>query len=258
MNCIYIDPPYNTGNEGWVYNDNVNDPRIQKWLAKVVGKEEEDLTRHDKWLCMMYPRLKLLGKLLDKNGSLVISIGHHEVFNLMQVCKELFGHKQIVCITVQSSGGKPSGGFNYQHEYLIFITPNDFEPNALLSVGGNSRSPFEGLTLATFNKVQRPNQTYPIFIDIFTGALTGVGDSLSERVKKGTYAGDLADFEFDYNEAPTGTIAVWPVTSKGNECVWRLIPSRLLSDWEKGYIKISPNKTKPIKMSLASNIYLKG
>jgi adenine-specific DNA-methyltransferase len=64
IKCIYIDPPYNTGNEGWVYNDNVNDPKIKKWLGQVVGKEAEDLTRHDKWLCMMYPRLKLLHKLL--------------------------------------------------------------------------------------------------------------------------------------------------------------------------------------------------
>ena len=60
IKCIYIDPPYNTGNENWVYNDNVNDPKIKKWLHEVVGKEGEDFTRHDKWLCMMYPRLKLL------------------------------------------------------------------------------------------------------------------------------------------------------------------------------------------------------
>ena len=58
IKCIYIDPPYNTGNENWVYNDNVNDPKIKKWLGQVVGKESEDLSRHDKWLCMMYPRLK--------------------------------------------------------------------------------------------------------------------------------------------------------------------------------------------------------
>jgi len=64
IKCIYIDPPYNTGNENWVYNDNVNHPKIRKWLGDVVGKEGEDLTRHDKWLCMMYPRLKLLRKLL--------------------------------------------------------------------------------------------------------------------------------------------------------------------------------------------------
>ena len=66
VKCIYIDPPYNTGNENWVYNDNVNSPKIKKWLGQVVGKESEDLTRHDKWLCMMYPRLKLLQKLLPQ------------------------------------------------------------------------------------------------------------------------------------------------------------------------------------------------
>ena len=60
IDCVYIDPPYNTGEEKWVYNDNVNDPRIQKWLGEVVGKEGDDLTRHDKWVCMMYPRLQLL------------------------------------------------------------------------------------------------------------------------------------------------------------------------------------------------------
>jgi len=64
VKCIYIDPPYNTGNENWVYNDNVNDPRIRKWLGETVGKEAEDLCRHDKWLCMMYPRLALLREFL--------------------------------------------------------------------------------------------------------------------------------------------------------------------------------------------------
>ena len=75
---IYIDPPYNTGNEGWVYNDNVNDPRIRKWLGQVVGKEGEDLSRHDKWLCMMYPRLRLLQKLLAEDGVIFISIDDAE------------------------------------------------------------------------------------------------------------------------------------------------------------------------------------
>ena len=69
IKCIYIDPPYNTGNEGWIYNDNVNDPKIKKWLGEVVGKEGEDLSRHDKWLCMMYPRLVLLQKLLADEAS---------------------------------------------------------------------------------------------------------------------------------------------------------------------------------------------
>jgi len=59
VKCIYIDPPYNTGNEGWVYNDNVNSPEIRRWLGEVVGKEGETLDRHDRWLSMMYPRLVL-------------------------------------------------------------------------------------------------------------------------------------------------------------------------------------------------------
>ncbi len=91
VNCIYIDPPYNTGNEGWVYNDNVNDPKIKKWLGKVVGKEAEDLSRHDKWLCMMYPRLKLLHKLLSDKGAIFISIDENEISNLKLMMDEIFG-----------------------------------------------------------------------------------------------------------------------------------------------------------------------
>lgn len=90
VDCIYIDPPYNTGNEGWVYNDNVNDPRIKKWLGQVVGKEGEDFSRHDKWLCMMYPRLQLLRKLLAPTGAIFISIDDTELANLRLVCDEIF------------------------------------------------------------------------------------------------------------------------------------------------------------------------
>lgn len=91
IKCIYIDPPYNTGNENWVYNDNVNDPKIKKWLGKVVGQEGEDLSRHDKWLCMMYPRLKLLHKLMSKDGVIFISIDDNELYNLKMICDEIFG-----------------------------------------------------------------------------------------------------------------------------------------------------------------------
>ena len=96
IKCIYIDPPYNTGNENWVYNDNVNDPKIKKWLGQVVGKESEDLSRHDKWLCMMYPRLKLLHKLLADDGAIFISIDDNEQANLRLVCDEIFGMGNFV------------------------------------------------------------------------------------------------------------------------------------------------------------------
>ena len=91
VKCTYIDPPYNTGNEGWVYNDNVNDPKIKKWLGEVVGKEGEDLSRHDKWLCMMYPRLKLLQKLLAEDGVIFISIDEIEHRYLELIMDEIFG-----------------------------------------------------------------------------------------------------------------------------------------------------------------------
>ncbi len=96
VKCIYIDPPYNTGNEKWVYNDNVNDPKIRKWLGEVVGKPGEDLSRHDKWLCMMYPRLKLLEKLLRNDGAIFISIDDNELANLKLLCDEIFGANNFI------------------------------------------------------------------------------------------------------------------------------------------------------------------
>lgn len=105
VKCIYIDPPYNTGNEGWVYNDNVNDPKIKKWLGEVVGKEGEDLTRHDKWLCMMYPRLKVLWKLLHPSkGVIFISIDENEYANLKLLCNEIFGQNNFVITIAWQKG----------------------------------------------------------------------------------------------------------------------------------------------------------
>jgi len=96
IKCIYIDPPYNTGNEKWVYNDNVNHPKIKKWLGEVVGKPGEDFTRHDKWLCMMYPRLKLLHKLLANDGAIFISVDDNEQAPLRLILDEIFGANKFI------------------------------------------------------------------------------------------------------------------------------------------------------------------
>ena len=103
IKCIYIDPPYNTGNENWIYNDNVSSPQLQKWLGQVVGKEGEDLTRHDKWLCMMYPRLKLLHRLLREDGAIFISIDDNELFSLKFVCDEIFGASNFCTCIIWNS-----------------------------------------------------------------------------------------------------------------------------------------------------------
>ena len=121
IKCIYIDPPYNTGNEGWVYNDNVNDPKIRKWLGEVVGKESEDLTRHDKWLCMMYPRLKLLHKLLADDGAIFISIDDNEQANLKLICDEIFGGENFVDHLVWQKIFSPKNSAKYfsaNHDFI--------------------------------------------------------------------------------------------------------------------------------------------
>ncbi len=121
IDCIYIDPPYNTGNEKWVYNDNVTHPDIKKWLGKVVGKEAEDLTRHDKWLCMMYPRLTLLSKLLKTEGVIFISIGEDEIANLKNLCDEIFGYNNKCGIVsrLMKSGGNKGNYFSPNIDYIL-------------------------------------------------------------------------------------------------------------------------------------------
>lgn len=126
VKCIYIDPPYNTGNEGWVYNDNVNDPKIRKWLGEVVGKEGEDLSRHDKWLCMMYPRLKLLQKLLADDGVIFISIDDNEQENLKFVCNEIFGARNFIANIIWQKRTSPDARkrISNGHEYILSYAKN--------------------------------------------------------------------------------------------------------------------------------------
>ena len=135
VKCIYIDPPYNTGNESWVYNDNVNDPHIKEWLGKVVGKEGEDLSRHDKWLCMMYPRLKLLQRLLADDGAIFISIDDTEYANLKLICDEIFGPNCFVSnISWQrtySTRNDSKGIVNEVEHLLTYSKQPNWQPNKL-------------------------------------------------------------------------------------------------------------------------------
>ena len=172
---------------------------------------------------------------------MIISISYHELHRLVLPCEELFPERQVVTITVQTSRGKPSGGFNYLQEYLVFVVPTSFSPNSTRFAEGNYNAPFRGMNLATFDQTQRPNQTYPIFVDTETGHIKGCGQSLQKRVQSGGYKGSLSDFKFDYSEAPDECVAVWPISNKGTPCVLRLISSRLMNDWEKGISKLSSN-----------------
>ena len=108
VKCIYIDPPYNTGNQTWKYNDRVDAPQIREWPHKTVGPEGQDLCRHDKWLCMMYPRLKILHELLDDDGVIFISIDDNEYHNLRLVCNEIFSPQNFVASLVWEKKKKGS------------------------------------------------------------------------------------------------------------------------------------------------------
>lgn len=122
VKCIYIDPPYNTGNEGWVYNDNVNSPEIKKWLGEVVGKEGETLDRHDRWLCMMYPRLLLLKQFLTDDGVILISIDDIEAGYFRVLMDEIFGfHNRIATIVwnTRNTDNRIKTNLSPDHENIL-------------------------------------------------------------------------------------------------------------------------------------------
>jgi adenine-specific DNA-methyltransferase len=119
IKCIYIDPPYNTGNEHWIYSDNVNSPMMKEWLGKEVGRD--DLTRHDKWLCMMMPRLKLLRELLRDDGVIFVSIDDNEVHHLRMLMDEIFGEGNFIgtLIWQRAKGGGIAEDVVRGHEYIL-------------------------------------------------------------------------------------------------------------------------------------------
>lgn len=118
IRCVCIDPPYNTGNEGWAYNDNVNSPMMQDWLGKVVDRE--DLTRHDKWLCMMMPRLKILKDLLMTEGVILVSIDDNEAQHCRCLMDEVFGEENFIAQLIWEKGRKNDAKlFSVGHEYML-------------------------------------------------------------------------------------------------------------------------------------------
>jgi len=124
VDCIFIDPPYNTGNEGWAYNDNVNAPMIKEWLAaNPIGIE--DGLRHDKWCAMMWPRLRLLQELLAENGLMFISIDDIENARLVQLVIEIFGPEnfvgQFIWKSRQNKDNRNSTGLSNDHEFVLIV-----------------------------------------------------------------------------------------------------------------------------------------
>ena len=130
VKCIYIDPPYNTGNEGWIYNDNVNSPMMQEWLKDKSPVDGEDLERHDKWLCMMWPRLQLLRELLAEDGVIFISIDDNEQHRLRMAMDEIFGEENFVATIIWEKVYSPKSSakhFSENHDFIVVYTRNKEE-----------------------------------------------------------------------------------------------------------------------------------
>jgi adenine-specific DNA-methyltransferase len=178
VKCIYIDPPYNTGNENWVYNDNVNSPMIKEWLGNIVDKD--DMTRHDKWLCMMMPRLKLLRELLSEDGVIFISIDDNEQHNLRCLMDEVFGTQHFIGQFTwrrRASSTLAENLASTDHEYVIAY--GKFEFNGFSGIDKNYAAysnPDDdirgdwvpGDLTVGMNRNQRPNQFYEL-VDPQTG-----------------------------------------------------------------------------------------
>ena len=134
VKCITIDPPYNTGNEGWAYNDRVNSPMMQEWLGRVVDRD--DLTRHDKWCCMMLPRLKLLREMLRDDGAIFVSIDDNEVHRLRSLMDEVFGEENFVATVIWQKVYAPKSSarhFSEDHDFVVVYARDgeQWTPNLL-------------------------------------------------------------------------------------------------------------------------------
>ena len=206
VKCIYIDPPYNTGNESWKYNDNVNSPLMKEWLGKAVGSD--DLERHDKWLCMMWSRLHLLKELLADDGMLICAIDHNEQAHLGLILKEIFQHKEIVCVTVvHNPRGIQGDNFSYTHDYAYFVLPDkkmigkrylkEEDVSNFRNWGSESR------------REDAKNCFYPIIIK--NKKIIGFGDVLEENKHPKQQAVKRKD----------GSYEIWPVDKNGVERKWR-------------------------------------
>jgi adenine-specific DNA-methyltransferase len=143
VDVVYIDPPYNTGKEKWLYTDNVNHPKIEKWLDKVVGMEGEDLSRHDKWLCMMYPRVKLLHKLLKEDGVFYCSIDDYEHGNLKPMLDEIFGPQNFLNNVIWQRAFSPINTkkrFSANHDFIVAYAKKKTKVQLLLPRSENANN----------------------------------------------------------------------------------------------------------------------
>jgi adenine-specific DNA-methyltransferase len=230
VKCVYIDPPYNTGNEGWVYNDAVNSPMMKEWFGKIVDRE--DLTRHDKWLCMMTPRLKLLKEMLSDDGVIFVSIDENEQHRLCSLMEEIFpgGHVATFVWTGRSGKGGTVGDVHMNHEYVECFAKNRemvrFKPTVNIQPEGNFKDAKGSYTRERLRqwgqgdrREDRPSMYYPIEAPDGTEALPWRPDGTDGRWRcgEGATARLRADGDLDFAKDEEGRWAVYRKIRAGQQ-----------------------------------------
>lgn len=214
VKCICIDPPYNTGEQTWTYNDKMSSPIIGDWLGKTVGNEESDLSRHDKWLCMMYPRLQLLLKFLRQDGFIFICIDDVELFRLKIIMDELLPPDRFVGAFVWKSrrnlDSRHKANVSLDHEYvLVFRGPEARLRGAMKDMGkyanpdNDPRGPWMSDNLVGLaTKDRRPNLHYDL-INPATGINYGCPNK-GYRYSRETMAQKIRDNRIIWPKLSTG------------------------------------------------------
>lgn len=228
VDCIYIDPPYNTGAKDWKYNNDYVDAT--------------DQYRHSKWLAFMERRLKLAKRLLNPADSvLIVTIDEKEYLRLGLLLEQVFPHAAIEMVTsvISAKGVARSGQFSRVEEYIFFVRIGeatiglgndnmlDSSRDAKSTVG--EKVEWLGMRRREPSAVRgaRKDQFYPVFVEEDTGKVVGIGDSITDDVDRLSIV------------APTGCAAIWPLRSNGAEGIWGITPKTARRDLERGYIKAS-------------------
>ncbi len=256
VKCIYIDPPYNTGNEGWAYNDNVNSPTIREWIGKVVGKD--DLTRHDKWLSMMTPRLKLLRELLTDDGAIFISIDDNEEYRLHALMNEVFGESNFISQIIWKANPRGRAMDRFlatTKEYILCYAKNSENIKLSMNKLGNDELldeyrftdeiskykkgyPLHNGTRA-FHINNRPNLAYSIYYN----PKTRVAITKDEKKKDKNGAWYLDEAHSDNTLTKKGLIRIIPSLNRqtNQRRVWRWGADKFSREYKTELIFIQEN-----------------
>lgn len=248
VDCIYIDPPYNTGARDWKYNNDYVD--------------KNDQWQHSKWLTFMVKRLRLAERLLKPNGVLIVTIDEHEVNNLGLLLKQTLLRAreiQMVTIVMNTAGSLSPGKFSRAEEYAFFCfygtsKPVPMRTDLLSDTASNSQFWFPLFRSRGLNDrpSKRANLVYPVAIDPETLLVVGTGPSLKQRVLAGQLAGDLDAWRPDPTESFNGYPVVWPVLDSGEVSTWQVASTSLMKLQTEGFVRVrkSTNEDGPRAFSI--------